>query len=337
MNLGVWWAGLSTSDKTAVSVGAVTAVATVVSVGIFAITELRGQVSAMPSKEPVSLGSVDTPAPSPAPICKNRRDPSSHLSGRLIVGINGRLPGWSKGRLATSGEVLEPRGFDVDLIKFIAGRHGFEVNYRAVTPLGREDDLANCRVHLVLANYSMTARRDAGYTDSLGRVVPAVDFAGPYFHDQSGVLCAPSKFACGTGTPIPQQKICVVRGTEAEGNLREAQKADINYECLERLHSPQSDVVAYSTDKTILEAYEDSVGSVSTIVWTSTPDKPISEEFYGIGLPDDSSELCKVLSQDIDDFLKVGGAWDQAFLGNLKGQNRSGRNPGGSQSRWCRV
>lgn len=289
MGFKTWWATLSLGDKTTLSVGFVTAIVTVASGTVFAIAKLWPSHSPGPIESPTTATSTPgrvskTDELAPASCTrKNKRDPKDYLSGTLNIGINGSLPGWSK----WNGPDITPSGFDGSLIEFLKRRHGFYPHFVRLTPEERAERLADCSVDLVIANYSITEKRDRGYYDTaLGRPVPPVDFAGPYFHDRSGILCRHTR-RIDCSKEISQEVICVVRGTTAFDELKDAQLEDSTLKCMERFYNPDDPIVAYSTDETILKAYGASVGRVGVAVWAGG-NNPISDEYYGIGLPDDS-------------------------------------------------
>lgn len=239
-----------------------------------------------------------------------------YLSGEVEIGVNGNLPGWS---LVSGSE--QASGFDLALIEFLQKRYDFTPKYVKLRSSEREDALRNGRVELVVANYSRTSTRDQ-----------IVDFAGPYFQDRSGIWCSDAKTNCDQ--PISQSSICVVDGTVAEGRLPGAQQRESIVACMDAFYdSGNRSIGAISTNETILRAYAHSIGSVGTVTWADERDHPISEEFYGIGLPNNRPDLCRALNDDIDDFLSTD--WDAAFSRNLSGQDAFGHKPAGSDPRWC--
>src|SRR5262249_54521100 len=154
------------------------------------------------------------------------------------VGINGTLPGWS-----LLPDPDHASGFDVALIEFLRKKYDFMPEYSKLRPAEREGALTSSRVKLVAASFSWTPGRQEH-----------VNFAGPYFHDRSGIKCSQQKIDCNQ--PIPQEKICVTKGTIAEKNLPYAVKKSAIGECMQAFYDAADEsVAAISTDETILLAY----------------------------------------------------------------------------------
>jgi glutamate transport system substrate-binding protein len=296
---------------------AVVAVATVVSGGMVVIPRW------------VDAGAGHLVSPNPADSrsgvviggdinAKDREALRSYLSGTVVVGINGTLPGWS---LSSSPE--QATGFDPDLIKFLQKKYDFEVQYKNLRPKERDSALESETVKLVAASYSWLPERQQ-----------KVNFAGPYFHDRSGVLCSDQKTDCGQ--VIPQPHICVTKDTTAAKNLPQAQQKDAIGDCMDSFYDTKNtSVVAVATDQTILLAYGHRVGYVGTVVWSDEPDHPISEEFYGLGVPKARHDVCRALAAEISAFLSSPDGWAAAFRSNLVGQNPFGLKPDGVRLDWC--
>ena len=256
-----------------------------------------------------------SPGASPADDCRapGERDPESFLSGEVTIGIDGEHPGWSY----RVDDDRPPTGFDVELARFLGDELGFDPVFRDLLPVERETALQTCDVDLVIANYSMTRSRSL-----------KVDFAGPYFLDNSGLLCNDAKVACDQ--VVPDTRVCVVEGTIAWEKILRAEKADSIRRCLERFVDEDDDVAAYSTDRTILEAYDhhdDEIdASIGTAEWQDIPGHPVSAEEYGIGLPNDSPALCEALAAAVREFLDA--RWATAFTEHLApSQSNTGHEP----------
>lgn len=267
-----------------------------------------------------SQASGASPAPPPV-VVPGQGEPSlrEYLSGDVKIGVDGTYPGWSK----ADGPALT--GFDAALIEYLRGKYHFNPVYVQLTPDERDHAVPG-RVKLVVANYSMTTERDK-----------FVDFAGPYFHDRSGILCSPRKMDCGK--PIQQSSICVATGTVMAGKLPGAQQRGELADCMKAFYDQDDPTIgAISTDAAILEAYGATVGSVGSVSWTDQVAHPISDELYGIGLLDNSPRMCLDLDADIDAFLadKAAG-WDAAFSRNLGKLDPFSRKPEKSDRSWCHA
>jgi ABC-type amino acid transport substrate-binding protein len=240
----------------------------------------------------------------PAAACRppQERNPDSYLSGEVTIGIDGHHPGWSM----RADDDAPPAGFDIELAKFLGDEFGFDPVFRDLLPVEREAALQDCTVDLVISNYSMTRVRSL-----------EVDFAGPYFLDESGLLCNDAKLACDQ--VVPDDRVCVVEGTIAWEKILQAEEADSIRRCLERFTDDDDVVAAYSTDRTILEAYDHYDGSIDASVgtarWQEIPGQPISSERYGIAMPNDSPALCAELATAVKSFIDA--RWEAAFAEHL--------------------
>jgi hypothetical protein len=138
-----------------------------------------------------------------------------------------------------------------------------------------------------------------------------------YFLDESGLFCNEAKLRCDQA--VPEEQVCVVKGTIAWEELVDAPTADSIRECMERLVDEHDVVAAFSTDRTILEAYDNYDANIDartdTVRWQTTPGQPISAEAYGIGLPNDSTALCNEVAAALQEFVDT--RWDRAFANNL--------------------
>jgi ABC-type amino acid transport substrate-binding protein len=261
--------------------------------------------------------SDDSPGGASGKAClpPQERNPETYLSGEVVIGIDGHHPGWSM--VDDGAGDVPPTGFDVDLAEFLGDEFGFRPVFEELLPVERETALQDCDVDLVISNYSITRPRSN-----------EVDFAGPYFIDESGLLCNDAKIDCNA--VVPRDRVCVVEGTIAWENIDEAEEADSIGRCLERFADDDDVVAAYSTDRTILTAYDhyDQTidASVGTARWQQLPDQAISNERYGIGMPDDSPALCSALVEAVKEFIDSG--WEAAFTDNLAAsQEPTGHKP----------
>ncbi len=308
-----WWYEQSSTEKATwggAVIGGVIAATTAI---VVALVQGAPVIAAVPTSAAPGLATAP-PVPTAAPggCAKNPHDPSAYLSGRVKIGVNGRLPGWSLLPETSNNELWS--GFDIDLGRYLAKRHNFTPVFTGLTPRDREPALSTCGVDMVLANYSITEKRKQ-----------KVDFVGPYFHDHSGVLYSRQKFAkLADRSVIPISKTCVTDGTTAHDYLRLQNEspyvASSLPDCMTRYLNPDDpSVVAVVTDETILDAYarsHDVADAPMPAFWPGTR-TPIQDELYGIGLPHGSVELCRVLTEDLYNFLSSPDGWDADFGRNL--------------------
>ncbi|GAB1511325.1 transporter substrate-binding domain-containing protein [Actinophytocola sp. KF-1] len=251
------------------------------------------------------------------------------LSGTVKIGVNGGLPGWSYPR-------DEPRGFDVELARFLADRYGFTLELVALRPEQRERELRAGHVDLVIANYSIDG---SSWGDRDKSRLDVIDFAGPYFLDNSGVMYSRDKLA-GYGMEIPVDKVCVSNGTTAQDYLKGGGVFADQDECFRRFTDAEDHaIVGVVTDQSLLTTYAREFGAeAAPAVWQNEPSQyPIHDERYGIAMPDDSPALCRELTDAVDAFLADrDGGWDRAFAEHLDGVADPGRHkPEHADSRLC--
>ncbi|MEA5362753.1 transporter substrate-binding domain-containing protein [Amycolatopsis sp., V23-08] len=222
----------------------------------------------------------------------------------LRVGFNGEIPGWSY-------PDINPKGFDVDLANYLAGRLGFTVVPVALTPYDREGALLRGEVDLVIANYSMDG---ASTTDPAKRRKDFVDFAGPYFVDRSGQMVDLGKLAAIThqATVLDSEHTCVTKGTTAADKIG-ARAKDTLRECLDPFLNPDDrQFDAVETDEAILLAVANfRKAKVDPAYWESgglvNP-----KEFYGVAMRKVDSRACNEFTTKIHDFVNS-QAWETSY------------------------
>lgn len=245
------------------------------------------------------------------------------LSGTVTIGVNGRLPGWSFGSNNLVPLIPENAvGFDVELAKFLERKFGFHLELRRLAPDKRETALLDGDVDLVIANYSY----DGYALDGSRRRTEVLDFAGPYYHDVSGIMYSKDKLEKLKLQTIPREGVCVSRGTTAQKDYPDAIVIE-QENCFQRFaNSTDYGVVAVSTDLSLLTAYtqlnpdrdDDEVG-VMPESWKFDPfDNSTRHEYYGIAMRNNSPLLCKQLADAIQEFLNDHeNGWDRAFQDSL--------------------
>ena len=129
--------------------------------------------------------------------------------GKLICGVEGKLPGFSF--VAPNGQYS---GLDVDVCKAVAAAifgDPTKVEYRDLNSSERFAALASGEVDLLSRNTTMTLSRDAAGGNGLS-------FAPPTFYDGQGVM-APNASGIRTLKDLAGKPICVESGTTTELNL----------------------------------------------------------------------------------------------------------------------
>ncbi|HEY0486306.1 MAG TPA: glutamate ABC transporter substrate-binding protein [Mycobacteriales bacterium] len=173
----------------------------------------------------------------------------------------------------------KPAGFDVEIAEVIAGKLGIpasKIQWVETPSKVREDYLAQDRVDLVVATYTINGERKK-----------KVDFAGPYYMAGQDIMVkkgdssitGPESFRSG------DKKVCSVTGSTPAGKIREYLKDpasqlvlfDVYSKCADALRTGQVDAV--TTDNVILLGLVDQSKGAFQLVG-----KPFTQEPYGIGL-----------------------------------------------------
>ncbi|MET8121135.1 transporter substrate-binding domain-containing protein [Micromonospora sp. NPDC005189] len=261
----------------------------------------------------------------------NKYESFFYLRGDVRVGINGILPGWSN--CSVSCSTSDATGFDVQLVKFLAEKYNFSPVFKVLAPDERERALVNGEIDLVVANFSM---------DGISSVDPTkkrrekVNFAGPYFLDQSGVMYSKAKrdkyykddptFALEHPNALPPDRICLSKGTTAPDYLNGKGRVMDQKDCFSSFGKSEDPILGAITDETILRAYSKAhypEMSAAPAIWEGQS-VPIHKEKYGIGTSKDDSRLCHLLAQGIEEFLsdpdntgRDRSRWQLAFDDNL--------------------
>lgn len=250
------------------------------------------------------------------------------LSGTIKIGINGSLPGWSYPR-------NQADGFDVALANFLRDKYGFTLELIPLRPEQRESAIRRGEVDLVIANYSI---HGSSSDDRAKRRLDVIDFAGPYFLDNSGVMYSEAKLMGQPGIPV--DSVCVSNGTTAQDYLKgRGLRADQD-ECFRRFADPDDTaIVGVVTDQAILTAYTLTFGATAIpAIWgNDLANYPIHDEKYGIAMPNDSPALCRELTTAIEEFLAdSANGWDRAFDDHLQGvEDRPKHKPERTDERLC--
>jgi polar amino acid transport system substrate-binding protein len=174
-------------------------------------------------------------------------------------------------------------GFDVDIAQEVADRLGVELERVPVTNKTRIAFVQQGRIDMSVANMTHTRERDK-----------AIDFSITYFFDGQKILAKKGEFS--DHEDFVGQKIATMQGTTSEINIRNLLKelGDPDYkdnvisyqkesECFQALK--QGRVAGWSTDSTILLGY----AAQEPGEWELVGDF-ISNEPYGIGVPEDDSD-----------------------------------------------
>ncbi|MFI5914084.1 transporter substrate-binding domain-containing protein [Dactylosporangium sp. NPDC051541] len=252
-------------------------------------------------------------------------DPFDYMAGDVRIGfVDPGYPGWNEGTSSSRS------GFDVAVARALLDYFPDMKSIQWV-PLTRLDDRLEALegpwgddqlkpVKLVIANFSITEGRRK-----------RIDFAGPYFNDAEG-FATHNKSA----TSLPDvKKACVPAGSTAEDRLRKLQIQPVVETtvqgCFQRFFRNDDPELTVSTDLSIVQAY------VNALPADKRQEVPnfvnIGTEQYGVGLPNNSPNLCAKINEALEKYMQLG--WQSDFddsLGRLGVQStvtkpRIDRNP----------
>ncbi|RBM11124.1 glutamate ABC transporter substrate-binding protein [Streptomyces sp. PT12] len=215
----------------------------------------------------------------------------------ITIGIKYDQPG-----LGLQNEEGEFVGFDVDVARYIAGELGYEedeITFEEAPSPEREQLLERGDVDMIVASYSITEEREE-----------QVDFAGPYFVAHQDLL-----LRTDTEVPTPEAindlTLCSVSGSTSAENVQRDFAPDANLqpfntysECLTGLENGTLD--ALTTDDSILAGYAAQEQHQGKFALAGLE---LSDEYYGVGLPQDSEDLEDVndaIAQMVED-----GTWEE--------------------------
>ncbi|HEY8454459.1 MAG TPA: glutamate ABC transporter substrate-binding protein [Actinopolymorphaceae bacterium] len=223
--------------------------------------------------------------------------------GKITIGVKFDQPGI--GYLEPGAD--EPTGFDIEIGKIIAGKLGIppeNIEWKETVSDNREPFLQRGTVDIVVASYSITDERRA-----------VVGQAGPYYvTGQQLLVREEDKDTINDPKQLADVKTCSVKGSTSLDRVVQDYGAnpvpfDTYSACVEQLLNGSVDAV--TTDGAILLGYAaqrpdelEVVGPVFT------------EERYGIGYKHGDTEMCKFLTQTINEAIED-GTWAKAFEATL--------------------
>lgn len=218
--------------------------------------------------------------------------------GRLRIGVKFDQPGLAN---VEPGQT-RPEGFDVEIAKLAAAGLGFaddEIEFvETVTP-NREPFLQQGTVDMVVASYTINDERKQ-----------VIDFAGPYYiTGQDFLVMADSDIE--SADDLAETVICSVDASTSAMRIEEdfPDAELITYDtypkCLNDIRAGSAD--AMTTDDAILRGYAATEDDGFRVLG-----EQISEEPYGIGLPQEDGDLRNAIN-DILEQAADDGTWVEAF------------------------
>ncbi|WP_254716692.1 glutamate ABC transporter substrate-binding protein [Actinomadura sp. WMMB 499] len=213
---------------------------------------------------------------------------------RLVIGVKEDQPG-----LGVKDPDGTYEGFDVDVATYIAGELGVppeRIEFTTTDSSVREDALAEGRVDMIVATYSITAARKREVT-----------FAGPYYVAHQDTLVRPGLPGIDGVRDLAGRRICAVRGSNSWRRVieeREVAAVPVPHwtygACMNALARGGLDAV--STDDLILAGFAASYRSARII------NDPFTDEKYGVGVRKGDLEGCAAVNRAITRMYQDGTA-----------------------------
>jgi glutamate transport system substrate-binding protein len=189
-------------------------------------------------------------------------------------------------------------GFDVDVATYIAGRLGIpqsRLTFRTTNSSVREDALAKGTVDMIIATYSITAKRKMKVT-----------FGGPYYVAHQDTFVRADAAAIKDVRDLKGKRICEVTGSNSWRRVIEERKVaakpvTVNTygACMDALAAGRLDAV--STDDLILAGF--ATGRPGRMI-----NAPFTDEKYGVGLKKGDLKGCEEVNRAITAMYQDGTA-----------------------------
>ncbi|MFD7842861.1 glutamate ABC transporter substrate-binding protein [Nocardia sp. NPDC059764] len=221
----------------------------------------------------------------------------------LTIGIKFDQPG-----LSVKGIDGRPRGFDVDVATYIAGKLGVtpeHITWREARTDQRETLVSSGAVDFVVASYSITAARQQ-----------LVSFAGPYLLAGQDLLVRQSERAIDQPEDLDGRTVCTAEGSTSADKIRRSfarfvrlTTRDSYPQCVADLISGTVDAV--TTDDVILAGYADEHPGTLRL-----SGHRFTRERYGVGVRKGDialqGRITSIIRMMIDD-----GSWRRALEKHL--------------------
>ena len=215
-------------------------------------------------------------------------------AGELIAGVKYDVPPFGF-KDPDTGDIL---GFDVDIAQEIADRLGVELNAVEAISDNRIPFLQDGEVDIIASTMTITTDRDA-----------EIDFSEPYFIAHGRILVPEDSDIAGI-EDLAGKRVCTAVGSTYESTLKEQAPdakltlVDTYSECFESIQNGSVDAV--STDDVILTGMiiqDDSLKMVGD---------ELTEEPYGIGLPEGDSEMQEFVNEVLAELFE-NGRWSEIY------------------------
>ena len=229
-----------------------------------------------------SAGTSPAATPSPTPVPGNSTPASIKEKGKLTCGVKFDVKGFGF-RNPTNSQV---EGFDADLCREIAKKIGVDAELIEAVSANRIPFLNERRVDLIISTFTINDDRKK-----------QIDFSRPYYVAGQSILAKKSDTSITGVESLNGKKVCSATGSTSEKNVREK--------------APQAEMVlfptytegalalndgrcaAVSTDDVIL------FGLIDAYPDTELKGEPFTTENYGIGMKKGSTELKKLVDDEL--------------------------------------
>ena len=214
--------------------------------------------------------------------------------GELVAGVKYDVPPFGF-KNPDTGEI---EGFDIDIAQEIADRLGVELNAKEAISDNRIPFLQDGEVDIIASTMTITTDRDA-----------EIDFSEPYFIAHGRILVPNDSDIQGV-EDLGGKRVCTAIGSTYESTLKEQapdaklELVDSYSECFELIQNGAVDAV--STDDVILTGMiiqDDSLKLVGD---------ELTEEPYGIGVPEGDTEMAEFINGVLDEIFES-GRWTEIY------------------------
>jgi glutamate transport system substrate-binding protein len=214
----------------------------------------------------------------------------------ITIGVKFDQPG-----LGLVGAGGQPRGFDVDVARYIAQHLGYspdQIRWVPALSSDREKLIEDGKADLIVASYSMTPAREK-----------VVSFAGPYFVTGQSVMVRSDNTGITGPDALNGKRVCAAAGSDSGPKILDfSPKAhlvtDPSYsDCVTDLLAGKVDAV--STDDVILDGYvAANPGKLKVVGHVFT------KERYGVGIKHDDVTLQAKVTDAIAAMISS-GTWQK--------------------------
>ena len=221
----------------------------------------------------------------------------------LTIGVKPDQPG-----LGLQDSAGQYTGFDIDVATYIAKKLGAtKINWVPTLSANREAFLQQGKVDMVVATYSITAKRQK-----------IVSFAGPYYVAHQDILVRAGNNSIRSADDLKGKKVCSGQGSASGDRIEALYGSKVNLirlpgygDCVNQLLGGQ--VEAVTTDNTILAGFAAQPQNKGKLKVVGTF---FSNEIYGVGLKKGDTQGVQAVDKALQDMFSD-GSWKAALAKDL--------------------